>query len=471
MPLFAGSEPSPPALRPLCLLGPECYAPRVVLSSSRLKRILSLSLPIMGAMVSQNLMNLADTAMVARVGQSALAAVGLAGFAAFFAQAFLMGLSVGVQSMAARRKGQGQLSVTALPLNAGLLLAAALAVPIAAIAALLAPSFFTLLSADPEVVAAGVPYFRVRMIGTIAVAINFAFRGYWNGVGLSHIYLRVLVFMQVVNLSLSYVLIFGKFGVSPLGATGAAIGTAVATFCGVASHFTTALFRARSAGFLRALPAAETLRAVLRLGIPSGLQQLFFSGGMLALFWIVGRVGTTELAAANLLVNVVMVGILPGMGLGLAALSLVGEALGQRLPREARRWGWEVCRVGMLLIALVGLPLVVAPQPILDLFSGGDALLVATASAPLRVSGYALVFDVVGMVLMNALMGAGDTRRVALISIGLQWLVFLPLMYAVGSLWGGGLLEIWLVQSLARVVQAGVFAAIWRGSSWQGIRV
>ena len=94
----------------------------------RLRTILVLSLPIMGGMASQNVLNLVDTAMVGALGPTALAAVGLASFANFMAMAFVMGLSSGVQAMAARRNGQGRESETAVPLNGGLLLAVAIAV-------------------------------------------------------------------------------------------------------------------------------------------------------------------------------------------------------------------------------------------------------------------------------------------------------------------------------------------------------
>ena len=84
---------------------------------------MGLALPIMGGMVSQNVMNLVDTGMVGRLGKASLAAVGIASFATFFSQAFLIGLGAGVQAMASRRQGEGREDTTAAPLNGGLLLA------------------------------------------------------------------------------------------------------------------------------------------------------------------------------------------------------------------------------------------------------------------------------------------------------------------------------------------------------------
>lgn len=437
----------------------------------RLKRVMGLALPIMGGMVSQNVMNLVDTGMVGQLGKASLAAVGMASFATFLSQAFLMGLSSGVQAMAARRQGEGRDDCTAVPLNGGLLLAVAAALPLSAVLFFAAPHLFPFLNDDPEVIAVGVPYWQTRILGIAAVASNFCFRGYWNGVNLSKLYLRTLVQMHVVNLFLNYVLIFGKFGFPELGATGAAIGTTVSTFVGTATYIVLALKHAKGGGFLKGLPDKETVRTMLKLSVPNGLQQVFFAGGLTCLFWIIGKIGTAELAAANVLINVNLVGILPALGLGLAASSLVGQALGRGDAEDARRWGWDVVRVGFLVLGCIAAPMVLFPEAILDVFVGDDPHVIEAGALPLRIGGLGLLLESVGMVLMNALLGAGDTRRVALIATGLQWFVQLPLVYLVGPVMGFGLLGVWLVQGGGRALQTVVFAALWQKDGWQKIKL
>ena len=87
----------------------------------RRNRIVGLALPIIGGMVSQNLLNIVDTAMVGFLGNAALAAVGLGGFVVFMCQALVLGFSTGVQSTAARKKGAGELDRAAAILNTALL--------------------------------------------------------------------------------------------------------------------------------------------------------------------------------------------------------------------------------------------------------------------------------------------------------------------------------------------------------------
>jgi multidrug resistance protein, MATE family len=438
---------------------------------TRLKQIMTLALPIIGGMGSQTLLNLVDTFMVSQLGKDAVAAVGLASFLNFLCIAFITGMSAGVQAMAARRKGEGRDSESAVPLNGGLLVVACLAIPLSGLFALAAPHMLSTINDDPAVIAQGTPYLQVRLIAMVAVGANFAFRGYWNGVNLSQLYLRTLVFMHLSNVAISYVLIFGMFGAPRLGTTGAATGTTISIFLGTVYYFYLGVRHARGSGFLRGLPGMDTIKTMLRLSVPSGIQQLFFAAGFTVLFTIIGMVGTNELAAANVVVNITMAAFLPGLGLGLAAASLVGQALGRRAPDDALSWGWDVGRVAMMLAVVVGLPMLLVPEVLLQAFFHDEPQALALAVWPLRLVGATIAVDVLGMVLLNAIIGAGATRLAMVVSVSAQWLVFLPAAYLVGPVLGFGLLGIWIAQILYRGGQTLLIIGIWRSRRWADIDV
>lgn len=436
----------------------------------RRQHILYLALPIIGGMVSQNVLNLVDTAMVGSLGNQALAAVGLGGFLNWMAMAFIAGLATGVQAMAARRLGEGKLDQAAIPLNGGLLLAILLAVPSSIILFFLAPWIFGLMNPDPEVVRIGAPYLQARLVGMVAVAMNYSFRGYWNGVKLSQIYMRTLIVMHLSNIAISYVLIYGYLGLPELGATGAGIGTMIATYIGTGMYLLQAYALARKNGFLKGIPQGETLVTMLRLSIPSGIQQLFFAGGMTTFFWIVGRIGTAELAASNVLLNLMLVGVLPGMAFGMAAATLVGEALGKAEPEQANQWAWDVAKIGMIGVGALVLPAVIVPDLLLSLFIK-DAATLELARLPLQIMALSITWDTLGSVLMQALLGAGDSKRAMLFSVTLQWLVFLPVLFALSTWAGIGLLGVWITQVVYRTILTGGFWAMWRGGRWKMIKV
>ncbi len=431
---------------------------------------MGLALPIIGGMVSQNVLNLVDTAMVGQLGDAALAGVGLGSFVNFMAIAFITGMSSGVQATAARRKGEGRHGETAVALNGGLLLAAILAVPASALLIWQTPSFFPAIADDPEVARLGGDYLQYRLVAMLAVGMNFAFRGYWNAVDLSRLYLRTLLVMHVVNIALNYVLIFGHFGFPALGVVGAGIGTAVSTFVGTAMYFALGLRHARAGGFLHGLPSRSDLKGMIRLAAPAGLQQLLFATGMTVFMKMVGMVGVQELAATNVLTNLMLVALLPCIGFGLGAASLVGQALGRGDESDAHRWGWDVVKLAVVAMGALALPALVVPELLLAPFITNPETM-ALAVAPLRLIGATLGFEAVAMVLLNALLGAGASRSVMQVSVGLQWLVQLPLVYLVGPHLGLGLLAIYVAQGGVRVLQSFVFAAIWRRRRWAQIEV
>lgn len=437
---------------------------------ARIHRIGGLALPIIGGMVSQNVLNVVDTAMVGTLGDTALAAVGLGSFANFLAMAFITGMAAGVQAMAARRKGEGKLNQTAIPLNGGLLLAGALAVPWSALLVWLAPDLFPFLVNDPAVHEQGIPYLQIRMLAMLGVGMNFAFRGYWNGVDLSRLYLGTLVVMHVVNIGLNWVLIFGNLGAPIMGASGAAWASTAATYVGTLVYVGLGLRHARGAGFLRGLPRGETLRTMLRLALPAGAQQFFMAAGFTALMWIVGRVGTAELAAANVLMTLTLVCILPAIGLGLSAATLVGQALGRGQPEDAKAWGWDVAKLGAGALAVLGLPLLLAPDLVLQGFLH-DPHTRELARLPLQFLGAGMALDGVGLILLNALLGAGATRTVMAVSITLQWGLGLSLAYVAGPIMGLGLVGIWGAQVLYRLLQAVVFGVLWQRGAWAKLKL
>lgn len=436
----------------------------------RRQQIFEIALPIMGGMASQNVLNLVDTAMVGSLGDVALAAAGIGSFANFMCIAFILGLATGVQAMAARRLGEGKTSETAVPLNGGLLLALVLGLPLTLILIALSPLIFGALNDDSAVVAVGVGYLQVRLAAMIGVGMNFSFRGYLSAVKLSKLYMVTLLTMHTLNVFLNWVFIFGNLGAPELGVMGAGLATTLSIYAGTAIYFVLAYRVSRDAGFLHRIPALETLRSILRISLPSSVQQVFFAAGMVALFWIVGKIGTSELAAVNVLMTLSLVAILPAMGLGIAGASLVGHALGRQDAEDASRWAWNVALLAGCVGLAIGIPAAVLHDPVLGLFLK-EPTTKALAEWPLILLAMFIWIDAAGMTFFNAHLGAGDSHRVMKITIACQWLLFLPLAYIAGPVMGGGLLVVWILQIGYRLLQASLFVRSWQQGRWSEVRL
>ncbi len=432
--------------------------------------IIALGLPIIGGMASQNLLNIVDTAMVGTLGDVALAATGMGGFANFMAISLIMGLSAGVQAIAARRFGEGKHDALATALNAGLIIAIVWAIPWMAALHAWAPDLFGLLLDDTSVVAEAVPYFRIRCLAALGVGFNFAFRGYWNGINQPKLYMSTLVVAHITNLFLNWVFIFGNLGAPEMGTSGAALASTIATYVASLTYIGLGVKLALNNGFLRSRPSKSDFKNLFRLTLPASIAQFFMASGYTALMWIVGQTGTAEMAAANILLTVTLVAILPGLALGFVAASLVGQALGRGDPDDAEAWGWDVVKIACIGLGIFGIPMMVTPELILSGFLHEESTM-ELAVAPLRLVGATIGIDAIGLVLLNAMYGAGNSRPVMVTGIVMQWFVGLPLAYLFGPVMGLGLLWIWGAMMVYRIGQSIIFARMWKQKRWSEIAI
>jgi len=442
-----------------------------MLNKTRSKAILALSLPIIGGMMSQNILNLVDTAMVGRLGAPALAAVGLGGFLNYMCVAFLLGLSAGVQAMVSRRIGEDKQSEAAYPLNAALLLILMAAIPMTVILYLLSPYLIQWFNPDPLVMEQGTPYLQARFMGLISLAVHFSFRGYWSAIQMTKVYLKALLFAHTSNIIISYVLIFGKLGMPALGTFGAGLGTSISITLAVFYYFYCAWKHTRGYGFLENLPTKATVLQMVRTSVPSSVQQFFFAAGFAALYWIIGQVGTQELAGANVIINIMLVGLLPAMGFGLGGATLVGQALGRKDIDAAHLWGWDTVKLGCLTAFFLMLPVWLFPEWILGLFIPDQPAVIELTRLPLQLAALSLSVECIGIVLFNTINGAGDTTSTMKISFALQWLLFLPMAWLVGPYLGMGLTAIWIGQIIYRLIFTWAMVHMWQARKWSTVEV
>lgn len=435
---------------------------------SRLSKISAISLPIIGAMISQSIINLVDAAMVGQLGDDALAGVGIGAYATFVMVSVVMGMSAAVQALVARRFGAGDNERLTEPLYAGLWLAMLIGTPLGLLFYFSAPFFIPFFSRDSGVISIALPYFEWRTIAIVAVAMNFVFRGFWNGIGEGKIYLKSLLLMHAANVVISYLLIYGVGSYEGIGAIGAGIGTSIALILGTGLYAWQVFVSHRSRFSHQRSVRKQPYRQILRLMIPNSAQQTLFAVGNSVLFWIIGQIGTAEQAVAHILISLALLLILPAVGLGMASTSLVGHALGRREPADAYAWGWDVVRVGALVMTLIGAPFWLFPEFILRIFTPHQELIELGTTA-LRITGLFITLEVAGMVLTQALLGAGASKQIMRINLMMQWCVLLPLAYIAGPVAGFGLLGIWLLQSLQRITLSAIYGIIWQRRHWSRI--
>ncbi|HEX6160863.1 MAG TPA: MATE family efflux transporter [Thermoanaerobaculia bacterium] len=421
------------------------------------------------ALSTHLVMSLIDLAMIGTLGNRAVGAAGLASFSYALVLAVVGGLAPAVQGITARRRGEGSTEPKCLPLNGGLLLSVVIGLPLTVICWFVTPFFFRLISSDPQVTATGIPYLQVLYLSIIATGMHRAFQGYWSGIEKPKIYMAIVFAMVLMNVGVNYALIFGNLGFPALGATGAAIGTVVALYAGLLVNFGIAWVQYRHEGFLKAKPEPALLKRIFRISIPPAMQQFFFSAGYVVYLWLVGQVGTAELAAANVLVRISLVLLILATAVGMASATLVSRTLGEGDHEGAAQWGWDSAKLGVIGISLLALPVFLFPKYFLAIFLT-DPNAIAIALVPMRLVAATAGLGSLIYIFAYTLYSVGDGNRVTMISFGTQWLFFLPAVWFVGPHLNYGLLEISFVQVAYGAIATMLVTSLWAGGKWKGAR-
>lgn len=440
----------------------------------RIRSILSLAIPMTAGMLSQSVVNLVDTAMVGHLGDQALAAVATANYALFVCFALISGISVAVQSSVAQHYGAQQWQTVLVPVAKGVQAAFVVGVPLTLLLALATPLVIALFRITPEIASLAESYFQLRILSLPAGILLLSYRGFWNGYHSPLVYLKILVAVHFLNAMASYLLIFGVGPLPAFGVDGAAIGTVFAMYSGVLINTVRLRLFAKRHKIPIPWPQDSSVTTISPASIhfyhkawPDSLQQTLFALGTAMLFWLIAQVGTEAMAISHVLINITLLLILPGIGLGMAATTLIHQAIGAHQPELAYRWGLQVVGFAVLILTVFSLPLLLFPTHILNPFLPDNPALVGIGSLPLQLAGLAIIVESAALVLNQALLGTGCNRTVLRIRITTLWLLCLPITALGVFAFGLTLTGIWVIQIVQRVSTSLLFLKVWKKRGWQ----
>ncbi|MET1256785.1 MATE family efflux transporter [Aliikangiella maris] len=441
-----------------------------LIKKDRLKTILGVAVPIAVGLISTYIMLFIDIVMIKSLGNAALAAVGYAGVSYELVFAFVVGATPAVRGIVARRLGEQSNEATCLPLNAGLLLVIALAIPVSLLLIYCAPLYFSLVTNDALVAQEGIPYLQAMLVALVAHGMSDIFKGFWTGVNRVKVYMLILLMVNCLNVLFNYLFIFGNWGAPKLGTQGAGIASAIAITIGMLTYMLVTFMRYRGAGFLNILPTKKLFFQLIKMGLPVSVQGILFSLGSIALFWMVGLIGTSEAAAVTVLIRVTTIMLIFAMALGHTSAMLVSNTVGKGDLDDATQWGWDIGQLGFVWITLLGIPLLIFPEAFLSLFIT-DLATIQMATIPLMLT--AITTGIIGLsyIYANTLFSLGDGRRVVMVSFVTRWVFFLPAVWIIGPYLKYGLLEVWIAQMIYGVVTAWIVVSMFRDGRWKSIKI
>ena len=432
------------------------------------RSLLLLAVPMVLETLMESLFAVVDVFFVGKLGADAIATVGLTESMIYMIYAIAMGLGIGGMAVVARRIGEHDPKGAAKSAVQAILLGIIVGAAIGAAGVTFAPDFLRLLGAEPRVLAIGTTYTRIMLGGNIVIVLLYMINAIFRGAGDAAIAMRVLWFANAINIVLGPCLIFGVGPFPRLGVTGAAVATTFGRGCGVLFQLSQFARRNGRIHITRDCLGLDlsVLWRVWRLSMTAMFQIIIGTTSWIGLVRILSRYGSTAIAGNTIGIRIIMFALLPSWGMGNAAATMVGQGLGARKPERAERAAWIAGFYNMFFLGAVGLLFILFAEPIAGIFTNETEVLAYAASC-LRTVSFGFLFYAYGMVLTNALNGAGDTWTPTWINLGCFWFWELPLAYVLANYVGMGPRGVFLAATVSFSTLAFVSAWVFRRGKWK----
>jgi multidrug resistance protein, MATE family len=436
---------------------------------------LKMSTPAVAGLSSQVVVSVVETAMVGRLENTkvVLAAMSLGLLATWAITSAFSSLATGTHVLAARRYGQKDYKGAGDVLNNALLLALIIGLLLGLPGVLFAYDIINFFAASKEVALAGTGYMQWRFLGLVVFMFVVSYRGFFNGIGHTKIFMYSAIVINVSNIILNYVFIFGAFGMTARGLSGAGLSSAISNGFGclyfVAATFLP-VYRKRYRYYTGLRIRGDVLHQIVKISLPVSFQNILILLGFLVFASITGVIGTTEQAASQVVITALFASFLPCFGFGTGAQTLVGQNMGKGQPELAYRYGIETARLATYFTVALGALFILLPETVISIITN-NAEVAAAARPILQIAGAGQIIYAGGIVLAHALQAAGATVYVMWVEVLTHWVVFLPVCYVLGVVLGWGIIGAWMALPLYIFAYSTAIYLKYRSKSWLLMRV
>jgi putative MATE family efflux protein len=430
--------------------------------------ILLLAIPMVLEMVLESVFAVTDVFFVSKLGEAAIATVGLTESMMTIVYTLAVGLSIGATAMVARRIGEHDPEGAAEAAVQTLVLGAGISVLLAIVGIVFAPALLRVMGGSGDVITGGSTFTRVMLGGNASVVMLFLINAIFRGAGDAAIAMRVLWLANGINIVLGPLLIFGVGPFPRLGVAGAAIATTIGR--GTGALF--ALYRLFQKGrhiqvrrdHLGIRPIV--MGRLVRLSGTGTLQVFIGAMSWVGLIRILSTFGSAALAGYVIAIRCVLFALFPAWGLGNAAATMVGQALGAKKPERAERAVWMASFYNLIFLGTVGVLFVAFADQIVLAFTS-DPAVVPIATRGLRIVALGFPIYAYGMVMNMSFNGAGDTWTPTYLNFIVFWLLGLPSAYFFARRIGYGPDGVFWAITLEFVLLAVLSGALFKRGRWK----
>jgi len=416
-----------------------------------------------------------DSMMVSRLGAYAVAAVGLTTQPKFLGLALFIATNMAVSALVARRKGENRrkdangILVTAVcwVIFAGIV--------VSLICVILASPIIHLSGSELDTHASAVLYFRIIMGGmmfnVISLVINAALRGSGN----TKIAMRTNITSNFVNIIFNYILINGHFGFPALGIAGAAIATVLGTViaCMMSIYSLLKADSFVSLPFIRQnkmRPKKNYAADLFGIASNTFIEQVFIRIGFMTVSVMAAKLGTNAFAAHQVGMNVMSLSFSFGDGMQTAAVTLIGQSLGQKLPDKAKQYGTICQRIGNAISVILSVLYLLLGKWFFGLYFQ-EAELIELGEQIMGAMVFIVLMQIAQVIYMGCLRGAGDVKFTTITSI-ISITIIRPLSsYLFAYLFGFGIIGIWIGVICDQITRLTLTSWRFRSGKWTQIQI
>lgn len=432
-----------------------------------LNSLLKLSLPIMIGQLIQTFYNLVDTLWVGRLGSEAVAAVSISFPIVFLMISLAAGLTIAGTALISQNKGAGKDEEVDRILGQLLSFIVVLSVILALIGFVFSRQFITWMGAEAQVIGDATGYLRIIFVGIPFMFIFFIFSAALRGIGDTVTPMVMTLFSVILNVILDPLLIFGIGPFPEMGVHGAALATIISR--AIAAVYALMILVSGKKNlhlkFKYLKFDFKIIKNVVKIGIPSSVQQSMLSVSQIAMTSIVAAFGTATLAAYGIGNRIISIATMLIMGISTATTTMIGQNIGAGEKERSEK----IAKVSLLLtfgvLTVLGILVFITPNQLVGVFNREvDVLL--HGSSYLKIT--ALFYGIMGvrMVVNGVFRGAGKTTTTMILSIISFIVLRIPLSYILSNSLGWEQTGIWWGIAASDAIGAIVSLSWLKSSKW-----
>ena len=411
---------------------------------------------------------IADSFMVASVGEEAVSAVSLVDSIMMLLITIMTALATGGAVVVGQYLGQKKEAEARKAGDQLLLFVTALSLIIVAVMYIFRKGLLPLVFGDvePQVMAYCNTYFKIVVATVPLIAVYNAGAALFRSIGNSKIAMKISLLMNVINISGNAVLLYGFH----CGVEGVAIPTLAARF--VAALIVIKALRNPDLAVHLSRPFVwrpnwKLIKNILRIGIPNGIENSMFQLGKLLLLSMISGFGTTAIAANAVANTVAMIAVLPGMAVGYGIVSVISQCVGSGDYEQVRYYGRKLIKWVYLLMGIVDILIILLIPVIIDLYGLSEATGDLAGKIILFHNICAIVIWPISFSLPNVLRAASDVMYTMIIGVGSMWVFRILSGYLLGSVLGMGVFGVWVAMIIDWVVRSVCFLIRYHGGKWK----